>query len=142
MVRDVPLLTMKLISHCLTAAKHGNGIRSLFGFGKRVCPLVHSVLYLHSTFSATLYLNIFRGEQAITQLDWPFTPSHNSSDRFSTQISSVLHVVFPRFNLVMARSPGFVSTACNLVALFMLGFPTAPDLKSLTWLQTSNSLAH
>src|SRR3546814_6456511 len=32
----------------------------------------------------TLYLNRFRGEPAISRLDWPFTPKHNSSDNFST----------------------------------------------------------
>ena len=30
------------------------------------------------------YLNSFRGEPAISRLDWPFTPKHNSSDNFST----------------------------------------------------------
>ena len=70
---------MKLIPHGLTAVDRLTGIRSLFGFGKRVCPLVHSVLYPRQI-STTPYLNMFRGEQAITQFDWPFTPSHNSSD--------------------------------------------------------------
>ncbi len=32
----------------------------------------------------------------------------------------------------MGRSPGFGSTTCNLSAHLRLGFPTAPDLKSLT----------
>lgn len=36
----------------------------------------------------------------------------------------------------MDRSPGFGSMAGNLVALLRLGFPTAPDLKSLTLLTT------
>jgi len=40
----------------------------------------------------TLYLNRFRGKPAITKFDWPFTPSHNSSPPFSTDVSSVLHI--------------------------------------------------
>ena len=31
------------------------------------------------------------------------------------------------FNLAIVRSHGFASTASNLIALFRLGFPTAPD---------------
>ena len=49
---------------------------------------------------------------------------------------------YPHFNLVKARSPGFVSTASNYSAHFRLGFPTAADLKPLALLLTSNSLAH
>ena len=94
MVRVVPLSSVNLITHGLTARKQVTGIRSLFGFGKLVCPLVHSVLYpLYSIL--TLYLNIFRREQAIAEFDWPFTPSHNSSNRFSTLTGSALHTVLP-----------------------------------------------
>src|SRR6476469_5568847 len=32
----------------------------------------------------TLHLNAFRGEPAITEFDWPFTPTHNSSPQSST----------------------------------------------------------
>src|SRR4029078_2531544 len=39
----------------------------------------------------TLHLNAFRGEPAITEFDWPFTPTHNSSPRFSTLVGSDLH---------------------------------------------------
>jgi hypothetical protein len=38
-----------------------------------------------------LYLNRFRGEPAISRLDWPFTPTHKSSERFSTHTGSGLH---------------------------------------------------
>ena len=44
------------------------GIRSLIGFGSRVGPLAHSVLYLRRKY-ARLYLNIFRGEPAISEFD-------------------------------------------------------------------------
>ena len=36
------------------------------------------------------------------------------------------------FNLDMDRSPGFGSTLTDLFTLLRLGFPSAPDLKSLT----------
>ena len=43
---------------------------------------------------------------------------------------------YPHFNLAMRRSRGFASIAPNLDALFRLGFPSAPDQKSLTLLVT------
>jgi len=57
--------------------------------------LAHSVLYLHDITLATLHLDAFRRERDITKFDWPFTPYHNSSARFSTQVGSVLHSVLP-----------------------------------------------
>ena len=90
MIWVVSLLAMKLISHSLTAAQHVFGIRSLIGFGKLVGPLAHSVLYPRYT-NATLPLKAFRREPDISEFDWPFTPSHNSSKQFSTYIGSVLH---------------------------------------------------
>ena len=53
------------LSYC-----HGTwrGIRSLIEFGRRVCPLAHSVLY-PLALSMTLHLNTFRGEPAITGFD-------------------------------------------------------------------------
>ena len=68
MVWAVSLSTTKLISRSLTAKIKLAGIRSLIGFGKLVSPLVHSVLYLRQQY-VTLYLNIFRGEPAISEFD-------------------------------------------------------------------------
>jgi hypothetical protein len=45
MVWALPLSTMKLSPHCLTAVLLVPGIRSLAGFGKLGSPLVQSVLY-------------------------------------------------------------------------------------------------
>src|SRR5690554_4197044 len=42
------------------------------------------------------YLNTFRGEPAISQLDWPFTPTHSSSERFSTHTGPALHWALPQ----------------------------------------------
>ena len=39
---------------------------------------------------------------------------------------------YGNFNLDMGRSPGFGSTPTDYGALLRLGFPSAPDLKSLT----------
>ena len=68
MVWVVSLSTMELISHSLTPAIQDNGIRSLVGFGNPVRPLAHPVPYLHHSV-ARLYLNIFRGEPAISGFD-------------------------------------------------------------------------
>ena len=81
---------MKLIPHCLTPAHHINGIRSLIEFGTLVGALAHSVLYLRDT-NARLALKLFRGVRAISKFDWPFTPTHSSSPKFSTLVSSSLH---------------------------------------------------
>ena len=45
------------------------GLRSLPGFGNLVGPLVQTVLYGHNAIELTLYLNIFRREPDITELD-------------------------------------------------------------------------
>src|SRR5271170_8040940 len=48
--------------------------------------------------SSRLYLNRFRGEPAISRLDWPFTPTHKSSERFSTHTGAGLHSVLPELH--------------------------------------------
>ena len=45
MVRVVSLSSADLITRGLSAIQRVHGIRSLIGFGKRVCPLVLPVLY-------------------------------------------------------------------------------------------------
>src|SRR5690606_6585487 len=60
------------------------GIRSLNGFGNLVGPLARSVLYLRPFPHPRLALKLFRGEPAITGFDWLFTPTHSSSQDFST----------------------------------------------------------
>jgi len=81
---------MKLISHSLTPTKQVDGIRSLSEVGTLVRALAQSVLYLHHSI-VRLALKLFRGERAISEFDWPFTPIHSSSPRFSTLVSSDLH---------------------------------------------------
>lgn len=94
MVRVVSLSSADLITRGLSAMHHVHGIRSLIGFGKRVCPLVHPVLYPRET-DMTPYLNMFRREQAIAQFDWSFAPTHSSSGHVSMYIGWALHEVLP-----------------------------------------------
>ncbi len=53
------------------------------------------LLYYHR-----LALKLFRGERAISEFDWPFTPTHTSSPDFSTSVGSGLH------NLLGSLHPG------------------------------------
>ena len=95
MIRAVSLSTMDLSTHSLSAVAKLVGIRSLIRFGKDRSPLVYSVLYPQQLSFTTHYLNSFRGEPAISEFDWPFTPSHKSSSNIATLIGSVLQCVLP-----------------------------------------------
>ena len=75
------------------------GIRSLVGVGRPLWPprpSSRSTSLLNT--ASRLYLNRFRGEPAISRLDWPFTPTHKSSERFSTHTGSGLHWVLPQLH--------------------------------------------
>jgi hypothetical protein len=48
--------------------------------------------------SMTLYLNIFRGEPAISRFDWHITPNHNSSEHLAAYNGADLHFVLPKFH--------------------------------------------
>ncbi|MBA0688580.1 hypothetical protein Goari_006355, partial [Gossypium aridum] len=48
--------------------------------------------------SQLLHLNTFRGEPASSELEWHFTPNHNSSANSSTSISLDLHLVSPKLH--------------------------------------------
>ena len=45
-----------------------------------------------------LALKLFRGERAITEFDWPFTPILSSSKKFLSFTGSGLHSVLPEFH--------------------------------------------
>ena len=64
------------------------GLVSLWG------PLAHPELYPRRRYG-TRYLNSFRGEPAISEFDWPFTPSHKSSRSIATDMGSALQLVLP-----------------------------------------------
>ena len=57
----------------------------------------------------TLHLNAFRREPAITEFDWPFTPSPRSSPGFQPRWVRSSTRSYPRFNLPRARSSRFGS---------------------------------
>ena len=69
MVWVVSLSTVKLIPHGLTPRVHIAGLRSLSEFGNRVRPLVETVLYGQNVIYRRLYLNTFRREPDIPELD-------------------------------------------------------------------------
>jgi hypothetical protein len=71
------------------------GIRSLTIVGTPVGARELSVLYPRTLSYMRLALKLFRKEPAITKFDWPFTPIHRSSKRFSARNGSDLHSVLP-----------------------------------------------
>jgi len=60
--------------------------------------------------SYTRYLNNFRGEPAITNLEWPFTPNYRSSQTNATVTGSALRYIF---SLSIIRSISFGSNKYN-----------------------------
>lgn len=82
MVWAVSLSTVKLIPHSLTPKKLEFGIRSLIGFGNACASLDQSVALPPFQHFLRLALKLFRGEPAISEFDWLFTPIHRSSDNF------------------------------------------------------------
>ena len=94
MVWVLSLSDMDLSTHALTP-----GVPVIV-FG--VCQVLIGVetlatyqwLYL-ITYCPRLHLNAFRGVRAISKFDWPFTPTHKSSENFSTFTGAVLQLVLP-----------------------------------------------
>ena len=69
-------------------------------------PLPIQWLYLRRTCSRPS-LKMFRGEPAITRLDWNFTTCHNSSAGVSTNVGSDLHRVSPLLHPGHGKIAGF-----------------------------------
>ena len=70
----------------------------------------------------TRHLNAFRGVRAISEFDWPFTPTHTSSRSFSTTAHPeafqrlLVRASIPcyrDFTLAMCRSLGFASATAD-----------------------------
>ena len=91
----VSLLSRQLIPPGLTPTLYNDGIRSLTFVGTPVRARERSVLYPRHLY-VRLALKLFRREPAITEFDWPFTPTHKSSESFSTLTSSVLHFLLQK----------------------------------------------
>jgi len=62
--------------------------------------------------SQNRYLDSFRGEPAITKLEWPFTPNYKSSQNYATVTSSALRNFI---SLLIIRSFSFGSNTANCV---------------------------
>jgi hypothetical protein len=95
MVWILLLSDMDLSTHALTPKHHYTAFgvyQGLIG-GEALAP--NQSLYL-CVINLRLHLNAFRGVRAISQFDWPFTPTLSSSENFSTFTGSVLHFVLPK----------------------------------------------
>ena len=81
---------MALSCHSLTPEIRNNGIGSLLRFGRLISsPSLYSALPPLLIYSR-LALKLFRGEPAITEFDWHFTPIHRSSPSLATLVGSAL----------------------------------------------------
>ena len=69
-------------------------IRSLSGLDSGEALASYQSLYL-APGTPRRHLNAFRGVRAISEFDWPFTPTLTSSRSFSTLIGADLHPVLP-----------------------------------------------
>ena len=81
-------------------------------------------------------LNAFRGEPAITEFDWPFTPNHRSSPMFSTMVGSALHGVLPPLQPAHGKLTRLRVYSMRLNALFRLAFASATHL----WLTSPHTV--
>ena len=61
------------------------GVGQALGHPSPLSALPRAILYARST-----KIERFRGKPAISDLGWPFTPSHESSPYFATYVGSVL----------------------------------------------------
>ena len=100
MVWVLSLSPQNIIALRLPPWQHARAFGVWLGVVSLVGSRTHPVLYLPCAHFQRPYQNRFRGEPAISELDWPFTPILNSSERFSTHIGSVLHA------LLRALQPG------------------------------------
>ena len=76
------------------------------------------------------YLDNFRGEPAITNLDWTFTPNHRSSQNVATVTGTVLRLLL---DLSMIRSISFGSNMSSFkpLSLRLLKIKLATHINSL-----------
>ena len=81
-----------------------------------------------------LYLNIFRGEPAISEFVWHITSTHSSSSKFCniSTVRASTQSIRLSFTLAMGSSPGFGPNPSELYALFRLAFATASGVTPLT----------
>ena len=88
---------MDLSTHALTPGylPTAFGVRQDLTGGEALAS--YRSLYLRGSVPR-LHLNAFRGVRAISEFDWPFTPTHSSSESFSTLTGADLQRVLPRLH--------------------------------------------
>lgn len=97
----VSLLTVDLSAHGLPD-KRAAVIQSSKCVGIEINDPSQLCGFTNSSYKRSDYLNSFRRQPAITQLDWSFAPTHKSSQTFATVTGSDLHV--PRRTLHLAHA--------------------------------------
>ena len=85
---------MDLSTHALTPGylPTSFGVRQDLTGGEALAS--YRSLYLRGT-GPRLHLNAFRGVRALSEVVWPFTPTHRSSESFSTLTGADLQTVLP-----------------------------------------------
>ena len=90
-----------------------NGIRSLIGVGNPVRPLAHSVLYPHSLHArAYTYIYFEENQISLSLISLLLLATSHPKPFQRSRVRSSTGC-YPRFNLLMARSLSFGSTAYN-----------------------------
>ena len=136
----VSLLTTDLITRSLTPRLYSISIRSLTGFGNLYGPQPDQCSTAY-TYYLRLALKLFRGEPAISAFDWNFTPTHISSESFSTLTGSVLHAILPALQPGHGQITAVSGLPTLTSALLRLAFAAAPCLP-LNLASADNSLVH
>ena len=131
---------MELISHSLTAWIHAAGIRSLIGISTAKAAISHSVLYFHYLLpDASPKAISRRTSYPPTRLEFLPYPQlirgHCNERRFGPPVDFTPPSSWPWID---RRASGLRK---RTVALFRLGFPTAPPLR-LNLARQRNSPAH
>src|SRR6266516_726609 len=107
-------------------------------FGSRT----HPVLYLLRTHFLRPYLNMFRGEPAISELDWPFTPTLSHPSGFQPTTVRASTACYGGFTLLKGRSPRLRVYGHVPGRPIQTRFRSASGPEGLKLHVTSNSLRH
>ena len=78
-----------------------------------------------------LALKLFRREPAISEFDWNFSATHNSSAAFSTEVGSALHGILLPLQPDHGEVTRFRAHCALLNALFRLALASPPVLQHL-----------
>ena len=95
MVRVLSLSAADVSTRGLTPGQRPAAFGVWLGLVGGEAPAPNQYLYLRTALFPRLPLKAFRGVRAISQFDWPFTPTHSSSESFSTETGSTLQPALP-----------------------------------------------